>query len=239
VKAFYRNGLMRVPTLACEISFTFTPRRVYRPLRSGDGGADSKVPRRLCTRQAFALRSFLRAAASTAWPQTLTPAPEPMPFAAAVNRAASLTPPIAFSARDASLLSERRQRRTKVAVPPGHGRAAMGEGSVLCTSGRRRAKMDGCGASGFSLKSCHSAICVLQNVAVWREFFTFYTEKIVLSQSSCIFVHGMSSDGNKCTRCRTRAPRGPMKTTTSRIPLPGVVPIGTTARTRIDPLSTN
>lgn len=148
-------------------------------------------------------------------------------------------PPIAFSARDASLLSERRQRRTKVAVPPGHGRAAMGEGSVLCTSGRRRTKMDGCGASGFSLKSRHSAIRVLQNVVVRRGFFTFYTEKIVLSQSSCIFVHGMSSDGNKCARCRTRAPRGPMKTTTSRIPLLGDVPIGTTARTRIDPLSTN
>lgn len=148
-------------------------------------------------------------------------------------------PPIAFSARDASLLSERRQRRTKVAVPPGYGRAVMGEGSVLCTSGRRRTKMDGCGASWFSLKSYRSAIRVLQNVVVWRRFFTFYTEKIVLSQSSCIFVHGMSSDGNKCARCRTRAPRGPMKTTTSRIPLLGDVPIGTTARTRIDPLSTN
>ena len=58
---------MRVPTRAREISFTFTPRRVYRPLWSGDGGADSKVPRRLCTRQAFALRRFLRAAAVTAW----------------------------------------------------------------------------------------------------------------------------------------------------------------------------
>ena len=148
-------------------------------------------------------------------------------------------PPIAFSARDASLLSERRQRRTKVAVPPGHGRAAMGEGSVLCTSGRRRTKMDGCGASGFSLKSRHSAIRVLQNVVVRRGFFTFYPEKIVLSQSSCIFVHGMSSDGNKSARCRTRALRGPMKITTSRIPLIGAVPIGTTARTRIDPLSTN
>ena len=134
-------------------------------------------------------------------------------------------PPIAFSARDASLLSERRQRRTKVAVPPGHGRAVMGEGSVLCTSGRRRAKMDGCGASGFSLKSCHSVICILQNVVVWRGFFTFYTEKIVLSQSSCIFVHGMSSDGNKCALCRTRALRGPMKITTSRIPLLGAVPL--------------
>lgn len=99
--------------------------------------------------------------------------------------------------------------------------------------------MDGCGASGFSLKSYYSAIRVLQNVVVWRGFFTFYTEKIVLSQSSCIFVHGMSSDGNKCARCRTRAPRGPMKTTTSRIPLLAGVPIGTTARTRIDPLSTN
>ena len=144
-------------------------------------------------------------------------------------------PPIAFSARDASLLSERRQRRTKVAVPPGHGRRAMGEGSVLCTSGRRRAKIDGCGASVFSLKTYCSAIRTLQNVVVWRGFFTFYTEKIVLSQSSCIFVHGMSSDGNKCTRCRTRVLRGPMKTMTSRIPLLGDVLIGTTVCTRIDP----
>lgn len=67
MKAFYRNGLMCAPTRAREISFTFTPRGVYRPLWSGDGGADSKVPRRLCTRQAFALRRFLRAAAVTAW----------------------------------------------------------------------------------------------------------------------------------------------------------------------------
>lgn len=170
--------------------------------------------------------------------QTLTPAPEPMPFAAAANHAASLAPQSPFPLAT-SPLSERRQRRIKVAVPPGHARAAMGEGSVLCTSGRRRTKLDGCGASGFSLKSCHSAIRVLQNMVVWRGFFTFYTEKIVLSQSSCIFVHGMSSDGNKCARCRTRALRGPMKITTSRIPLIGAVPIGTTARTRIDPLSTN
>ena len=226
---------MRVPTRAREISFTFTPRRVYRPLWSGDGGADSVVLRRLCTRQAFAVRRFLREAAPTAWPQTLTPAPEPMPFAAAVNRASSLAPPITFSTHDAPPLSERRQRRIKVAVPPGHARAAMGEGSVLCTSGRRRAKMDGCGASGFSLKSYCSAIRVLQNVVIRRGFFTFYTEKIVLSQSSCIFVHGMSSDGNKCARCRTRAPRGPMKTTTSRIPLLADVLIGTTVCTRIDP----
>lgn len=67
MKAFYRNGLMCAPTRAREISFTFTPRRGYRPLWSGDGGADSEVPRRLCTRQAFALRRFLRAAAVTAW----------------------------------------------------------------------------------------------------------------------------------------------------------------------------
>ena len=229
---------MRVPTRAREISFTFTPRRVYRPLWSGDGGADSKVPRRLCTRQAFALRRFLRAAAVTAW-RKRSPLPPnrcllPLPQ---ITRPRS-PPNLLFRSRRPPL-SERRQRRTKVAVPPGHGRAAMGEGSVLCTSGRRRAKMDGCGASWFSLKSYRSAIRVLQNVVVWRRFFTFYTEKIVLSQSSCIFVHGMSSDGNKCARCRTRAPRGPMKTTTSRIPLLGDVPIGTTARTRIDPLSTN
>ena len=87
---------MRVPTRAREISFTFTPRRVYRPLWSGDGGADSKVPRRLCARQAFALRRFLRAAAVTAWLQTFTPAPEPMPFAAAANHAASLAPQSPF-----------------------------------------------------------------------------------------------------------------------------------------------
>lgn len=128
-----------------------------------------------------------------------------------------------------------RGHRTKNAVQSVHLRSAMGEGSVLCTPGRRRAKMDGSGASGFSLKSYCSAIRVLQNVVIWSGFFTFHTEKIVLSQSSCIFVHGMSSDGNKCARCRTRAPRGPMKITTSRIPLLGDVPIGTTARTRIDP----
>ena len=167
--------------------------------------------------------------------QTFTPAPEPMPFAAAANQAASLAPQSPFPLATPPPLSERRQRRAKVAVSPGHGRGAMGEWSVLCTSGRRRATMDGSGASGFSLKSYCSAIRVLQNVVIWRGFFTFYTEKIVLSQSSCIFVHGMSSDGNKCARCRTRAPRGPMKTTTSRIPLLGDVPIGTTARTRIDP----
>ena len=100
---------MRVSTRAREISFTFTPRRVYRPLWSGDGDADSKVPRRLCTRQAFALRRFLRAAAVTAWPQTLTPAPEPMPFAAAANQAASLAPNLLFRSRRPPL-SERRQR---------------------------------------------------------------------------------------------------------------------------------
>ena len=97
---------MRAPTRAREISFTFTPftpRRVYRPLRSGDG-ADSEVPRRLCTRQAFVLRRFLRAAAVTAWPQTLIPAPEPMPFAAAANHAASLVPNRLFRSRRASLV---------------------------------------------------------------------------------------------------------------------------------------
>lgn len=93
-------------TRAREISFTFTPRRVYRPLWSGDGGADSEVPRRLCTRQAFALRSFLRAAASTAWPQTLTPAPEPMPFAAAVNRASSFAPNRLFRSRRLPLVGK-------------------------------------------------------------------------------------------------------------------------------------
>ena len=97
---------MRVPTRAREISFTFTPRRVYRPLWSGDGGADSKVPRRLCTRQAFAVRSFLRAAASTAWPQTLIPAPEPMPFVAAVNRASSLAPNRLFRSRRLPLVGK-------------------------------------------------------------------------------------------------------------------------------------
>ena len=161
-----------------------------------------------------------------------------MPFAAAANLAASLAPPISFSARDAPLVGKE-TTLSKSCVSAGHGRRAMGSGSILCTSGRRRTKMDGCGASGFSLKSYCSAIRVLQNVVIWSGFFTFYTEKIVLSQSSCIFVHGMSSDGNKCARCRTRAPRGPMKTTTSRIPLLAGVPIGTTARTRIDPLSTN
>ena len=51
--------------------------------------------------------------------------------------------------------------------------------------------MEGCAASVFSLKSSCSAICVLQNAVIWRGFFTFYTEKLVLSQSSCIFVGEM------------------------------------------------
>lgn len=167
--------------------------------------------------------------------QTFTPAPEPMPFAAAANHAASLAPQSPFPLATSPLVGKETTLSKSCGSAPGHGRRVIGEGSVLCTSGRRRAKIDGCGASGFSLKSYCSAIRILQNVVVWRGFFTFYTEKIVLSQSSCIFVHGMSSDGNKCARCRTRAPRGPMKTTTSRIPLLAGVPIGTTARTRIDP----
>ena len=162
-----------------------------------------------------------------------------MPFAAAANQAASLAPPISLSARDAPPLVGKETTLSKSCGSAGARSGGNGEGSILCTPGRRRTKMDGCGASGFSLKSYCSAIRVLQNVVIWCGFFTFYTEKIVLSQSSCIFVHGMSSDGNKCARCRTRAPRGPMKITTSRIPLLGDVPIGTTARTRIDPLSTN
>lgn len=229
---------MRAPTRAREISFTFTPRRVCRPLRS-ESAAPTLKDHVVCARvRRLHCAASLRGGGDSL-AQTLTPAPEPMPFAAAANQAASLAPQSPFLLTTPPPLSERRQRRTKVAVPPGHGRAAMGEGSVLCTSGRRRTKMDGCGASGFSLKSRHSAIRVLQNVVVRRGFFTFYTEKIVLSQSSCIFVHGMSSDGNKCALCRTRALRGPMKITTSRIPLLADVLIGTTARTRIDPLSTN
>ena len=109
VKAFYRNGLMRVPTRAREISFTFTPRRVYRPLWSGDGGADSKVPRRWCTRQAFALRRFLRAAAVTAW-RKRSPLPPnrcllPLPQ---ITRPRS-PPNLLFRSRRPPL-SERRQR---------------------------------------------------------------------------------------------------------------------------------
>ena len=139
---------MRAPTRAREISFTFTPftpRRVYRPLWSGDGDADSKVPRCLCTRQAFALRSFLRAAAVTAW-RKRSPLPPnrcllPLPQ---IKRSRSL--PIAFSARGAPLVGKE-TTLSKSCDSAGHSRAAMGEGSVLCTSGRRRTKMDGCGAS--------------------------------------------------------------------------------------------
>lgn len=83
---------MRAPTRAREISFTFTPCRVYRPLRSGDGGADSEVPRRLCMCQAFALRRFLRAVAVTAGQQSLTLVSEPLPLAPVASRAPSLPP---------------------------------------------------------------------------------------------------------------------------------------------------
>ena len=138
---------MRAPTRAREISFTFTPftpRRVYRPLRSGDG-VDSRAPRCLCTRQAFALRSFLRAAAVTAWRKRSSLRPNrcllPLP-----QTTRSRSPPIAFSARGAPLVGKE-TTLSKSCDSAGHGRAAMGEGSVLCTSGRRRTKMDGCGAS--------------------------------------------------------------------------------------------
>ena len=91
---------MRVPTRARVISFTFTPRRVCRPLRSGDGGADSKVPRRLCTRQAFALRRFLRAAAVTAW-RKRSPLPRTDAFCRCRKSSGLARPPISFSAHDA------------------------------------------------------------------------------------------------------------------------------------------
>lgn len=105
MKAFYRNELMRVPTRAREISFTFTPRRVYRPLWNGDGGADSKVPRRLCTRQAFALRRFLRAAAVTAW-RKRSPLPRTDAFCRCSKSSGLARPPIAFSARDVPLVGK-------------------------------------------------------------------------------------------------------------------------------------
>lgn len=83
MKVFYRNGLMRAPTRAREISFTFTPAQGLPTFVEWGDGLDSLAA-------------------------NVTHAPEPMPFAAAVNRAPTLTP-IAFSARGPPL-SERRQR---------------------------------------------------------------------------------------------------------------------------------
>jgi len=65
VKAFYRNGLMRAPTRAREISFTFTPRRVCRPLRSESAASTAKCHvvcarvRRLHSAASFARRRWL------------------------------------------------------------------------------------------------------------------------------------------------------------------------------------
>lgn len=135
VKAFYRNGLMCALTRAREMSFTFTPRRVYRPLRS-----ESAAPTVKChvvcarVRRLHCATSFVRRRRQLG--RKRSPCPRTDAFCRCRKSRVLARPPIAFSARDASLLSERRQRRTKVAVPPGHGRAAMGEGSVLCTSGR-------------------------------------------------------------------------------------------------------
>lgn len=75
MKVFYRNGLMRAPTRAREISFTFTPAQGLPTFVEWGDGLDSLAA-------------------------NVTHAPEPMPFAAAVNRAPTLTP-IAFSARGA------------------------------------------------------------------------------------------------------------------------------------------
>lgn len=97
---------MRVPTRAREISFTFTPRLVQPTF--AEWGRRRRQP---------GATSFVHASGVCIVPlpsrgggdslaQTFTPAPEPMPFAAAANQAASLAPPIAFSARDAPLVGK-------------------------------------------------------------------------------------------------------------------------------------
>ena len=119
---------MRVPTRAREISFTFTPRRVYRPLWSGDGGADSKVPRRLCTRQAFALCRFLRAAAVTAW-RKRSSLPRTDAFCRCRKSRGLARPPIAFSARDAPPCRKGDKVEQKLRFRRGTGGVQWGKGA--------------------------------------------------------------------------------------------------------------
>ena len=87
---------MRVPTRAREISFTFTPRLVQPTF--AEWGRRRRQP---------GATSFVHASGVCIVPlpshgggdslaQTLTPAPEPMPFAAAANQAASLAPQSPF-----------------------------------------------------------------------------------------------------------------------------------------------
>lgn len=86
---------MRVPTRAREISFTFTPRRVCRPLRS-ESAAPTLKDHVVCARvRRLHCAASLRGGGDSL-AQTLTPAPEPMPFAAAANQAASLAPQSPF-----------------------------------------------------------------------------------------------------------------------------------------------
>lgn len=86
---------MRAPTRAREISFTFTPRRVCRPLRS-ESAAPTLKDHVVCARvRRLHCAASLRGGGDSL-AQTLTPAPEPMPFAAAANHAASLAPQSPF-----------------------------------------------------------------------------------------------------------------------------------------------
>ena len=235
MKAFYRNGLMCAPTRAREISFTFTPRRLYRPLRS-ELAASTLKDHVVCARvrRLHSSCGGVDSLAANAHPCARTDA-----FCRCRKSRGLARPQSPFPLTTRLPCRKGDNVEQKLRFRRGTLGRQWGRGACCVHRGGEGLKWTAVVQVGFSLKSHRSAICILQNVVIRRGFFTFYTEKIVLSQSSCIFVHGMSSDGNKCTRCRTRVLRGPMKTTTSRIPLPGAVPIGTTARTRIDPLSTN
>ena len=105
VKAFYRNGLMRALKRAREISFTFTPRRLYRPLRS-ESAASTLKDHVVCARvrRLHCAASFARAAV-TAW-RKRSPLPRTDAFCRCRKSRGLARPPIAFSARDAPLVGK-------------------------------------------------------------------------------------------------------------------------------------
>ena len=92
---------MRVPTRAREISFTFTPRRVYRPLRLSGPAAPTAKCHVVCARvrRLHCAASFVRRRRQLG--RKRSPLPRTDAFCRCRKSSGLARPPIAFSARDA------------------------------------------------------------------------------------------------------------------------------------------
>lgn len=107
VKAFYRNGLMDARAYACARDFLH-----LHPAQGVLIFAEWGRRRRRRSATSFVHASGVCSAqlpscgGADSLAANAHPCPEPMPFAAAANHAASLAPPISFSARDAPLVGK-------------------------------------------------------------------------------------------------------------------------------------